>query len=38
MNKEVVLMLSELRLQIDDTIRRVGKESASDEKEIMSTL
>lgn len=31
-------MLSELRLQIDDTLRRVGKESASDEKEIMSTL
>lgn len=28
MNKEVVLMLSELRSQIDDTIRRVEKESA----------
>ncbi len=38
MNKEVVLMLSELRSQIDDTIRRVEKESAADEKEIMSTL
>lgn len=38
MNKEVVLMLSELRLQIDDTIRRIEKESATDSKEIMSTL
>lgn len=38
MNKEVVLMLSELRSQIDDTIRRVEKESASEDKEIMSTL
>lgn len=38
MNKEVVLMLSELRSQINDTIRRVEKESAADEKEIMSTL
>jgi hypothetical protein len=38
MNKEVVLMLSELRSQIDDTIRRVEKESAADSKEIMSTL
>ena len=38
MNKEVVLMLSELRLQIDDTIRRVEKESAAEDKEIMSTL
>lgn len=31
-------MLSELRSQIDDTIRRVEKESAADSKEIMSTL
>lgn len=38
MNKEVVLMLSELRSQIDDTIRRVEKESAAEGKEIMSTL
>lgn len=38
MNKEVVLMLSELRSQIDDAIIRVKKESAADEKEIMSTL
>lgn len=38
MKEEVVLMLSELRLQIDDTIRRIEKESATDSKEIMSTL
>lgn len=38
MNKEVVLMFSELRSQIDDTIRRVEKESAAEVKEIMSTL
>lgn len=38
MKKEVVLMLSELRLQIDDTIRRIEKESVTDSKEIMSTL
>lgn len=38
MNKQVVLMLSELRSQIDDTIRRVDKESALDGKEIMNTL
>lgn len=38
MNKEVVLMLSELRSEIDDTIRRVNKESAADGEEIMSTL
>lgn len=38
MNKEVVLMLSELRSQIDDTISRVEKESAAEDKEIMSTL
>jgi hypothetical protein len=38
MNKEVVLMLSELRSQIDDTIRRVEKESSADSKEIMPTL
>lgn len=38
MNKEVVLMLSYLREQIDDTISRVGKESVAEDKEIMSTL
>lgn len=38
MNKEAVLVLSELRSQIDDAIRRVEKESAADGKEIMSTL
>lgn len=38
MKEEVVLMLSELRSQIDDTIRRVEKESAVESKEIMSTL
>lgn len=38
MKEEVVLMLSELRSQIDDTIRRVEKESAAEDKEIMSTL
>lgn len=38
MKEEVVLMLSELRSQIDDTIRRVEKESAAESKEIMSTL
>lgn len=38
MNKEVVLMLSELRSQIDDTIRRVGKESALELKESVSML
>lgn len=38
MKEEVVLMLSELRLQIDDTIRRIEKESVTDSKEIMSTL
>lgn len=38
MKEEVVLMLSELRSQIDDTISRVEKESAADSKEIMSTL
>lgn len=31
-------MLSELRSQIDDTISRVEKESAAEDKEIMSTL
>lgn len=38
MKEEVVLMLSELRSQIDDTISRLKKESALDGKEIMSTL
>lgn len=38
MKEEVVLMLSELRSQIDDTISRVWKESAAENKEIMSTL
>lgn len=34
MKKEVILMLSELRSQIDDTIARVEKESAANDKEI----
>ena len=38
MKEEVVLMLSELRSQIDDTISRLKKEIALDGKEIMSTL
>lgn len=38
MNKEVILMLSELRSQINDTITRVEKESDADGKEIVSML
>lgn len=38
MNKEVILLLSELRSQIDDTISRIYKENALDEKESVSTL
>ena len=38
MDKEVILLLSELRSQIDDTISRIEKENALDEKEIVSTL
>lgn len=34
MEEEVILMLSELRSQIDDTILRVGKESPAEGKEI----
>lgn len=33
MKEEVVLMLSELRSQIDDTISRVEKESVAGDKE-----
>lgn len=38
MKEEVILMLSELRSQINDTILRVGKESAANGKEIVSML
>lgn len=38
MEEEVILMLSELRSQIDDTITRVEKESAANDKEIVSML
>lgn len=38
MKEEVILMLSELRSQIDDTIMRVNKESTSNDKEIVSML
>lgn len=38
MKEEVILMLSELRSQIDDTIMRVNKESAATGKEIVSML
>lgn len=38
MKEEVILMLSELRSQIDDTITRVEKESAANGKEIVSML
>lgn len=38
MKEEVILMLSELRSQIDDTITRVKKESAANDKEIASIL
>lgn len=38
MKEEVVLMLSELRSQINDTIMRVEKESPAEGKEIVSML
>lgn len=38
MKEEVILMLSELRSQIDDTITRVEKESAAEGKEVVSML
>lgn len=38
MKEEVILMLSELRSQINDTILRVGKGSAGNGKEIVSML
>ncbi|WP_440452132.1 hypothetical protein [Ruminococcus intestinalis] len=38
MKEEVILRLSELRSQINDTIARVEKESAAEGKEIVSML
>lgn len=38
MKEEVILMLSELRSQINDTIIRVEKESAANGKEMVSML
>lgn len=38
MKEEVILLLSELRSQIDNTIMRVNKESAANGKEIVSML
>lgn len=38
MKEEVILMLSELRSQISDTIMRVEKESAANGREIVSML
>lgn len=38
MKEEVILLLSELRSQINDTITRVEKESAANGKEIVSML
>lgn len=38
MKEEVILMLSELRSQIDDTIMRVEKESSANGKEMVSVL
>lgn len=38
MKEQVVLMLLELRSQIDDTILRVNKESSANVKEIVSML
>lgn len=38
MKEEVILLLSELRSQINDTIMRVNKESAANGKEIVSML
>lgn len=38
MKEEVILMLSELRSQINDTIMRVKKESPAESNEIVSML
>ena len=38
MKEEVILMLSEIRSQINDTIMRVEKESSANGKEIVSML
>lgn len=38
MKEEVILMLSELRSKINDTITRVEKESAANGKEMVSML
>lgn len=38
MKEEVILMPSELRSQINDTIIRVGKESSANGKEMVSML
>jgi hypothetical protein len=38
MKEEVILLLSELRSQINDTIMRVKKESSANGKEIVSML
>lgn len=38
MKEEVILMLSEIRSQINDTIIRVEKESSANGKEIVSML
>lgn len=38
MKEEVILMLSELRSQINDTIMRVKKESSAEGKEMVSML
>lgn len=38
MKEEVILMLSELRSQINDTIMRVEKESVANGKEMVSML
>lgn len=38
MKEEVILMLSELRSQISDTITRVEKESSAEDKEVVSML
>lgn len=38
MKEELILMLSELRSQINDTIMRIEEESAAEGKEMVSTL
>lgn len=38
MDKEVILLLSKLRSKIDDTISRIEKENAANQKESVSTL